>query len=974
MLSKFVFSTAVVGTTLIFPTISIQAQIIPDNSLGSESSVVVPNVNINNINSDRIDGGAIRGANLFHSFQEFNIDNGRGAYFSNPENISNILTRVTGSNISNIFGTLGVLGNANLFLINPNGIVFGPNARLDVGGSFFASTADSILFENSVEFAASNPDAPPLLTINIPIGLNFRENPGSIINQAALITTEDGSPLRDNNGFLIPQGLNVPQNQTLALVGGDVLFDNGVAISPGSNIELGGLSEPGIVEFNTVGANSNTPILQFPTNIQQADIILTNESQINVRADNGGDININAGNFEMSGGSIIRAGIDVGLGSLEAQAGDVNINAQNNIFLEEVSNISNAINVNGAGKSGKIEINASNSVELSGQSTINAATLGSGDAGTVNVTTRRLSVLDGAIIAVVTSGEDSGNTGQVEINASDSVELSGQGSSISIIVNGSGDVGNISIITKQLSVLEGSNVLAGTLENSSGNAGQVEINASDSVELSGQSFIRAATLGSGDAGTVNVTTRQLSVLEESSVSAGTLENSSGNAGQVEINASDSVELSGQSGIGAATLGSGDAGTVNITTRQLSVLDGAVIGVATSGEGSGNAGQVEINASDSVELSGQSFITAATLGSGDAGTVNVITRQLGVLDGASVSVGTFDKNGGDAGQIQINAFEFVELRGRLEDLRVSTTESESVELAGFPQGLIAFTRGSGNAGNISITTEQLHIRDSALISVNSESSGIPGNINIGANETFLRNQSFLNASSETGQGGNINLQSNDVRLLNRSGILATGSESGQTFEGNIEIDADLLVLLGGSGIITNAFSPSGGSNINIRPFNDSNSVNSSIGILQSTDSIISAAGNLTIDSSVIFQPAEIPEVAVTDPNDLIAAEFCRQRGSSAFVVTGRGGIAVNPNDKSDGSQINVDLVEPVVRRPQNTSQNSSEINHNQPISSLDIIPARGWIKDENGDVILVSYDPTKTAINRQPAQLPHCQSE
>jgi filamentous hemagglutinin family protein len=132
--------------------------------------VVVPNVNINGINSDRIDGGAIRGSNLFHSFQEFNIDNGSGAYFSNPESISNILSRVTGNNLSNILGTLGVLGNANLFLINPNGIVFGPNARLDVGGSFFASTADSILFENGVEFAASNPEAPPLLTINIPIG------------------------------------------------------------------------------------------------------------------------------------------------------------------------------------------------------------------------------------------------------------------------------------------------------------------------------------------------------------------------------------------------------------------------------------------------------------------------------------------------------------------------------------------------------------------------------------------------------------------------------------------------------------------------------------------------------------------------------------------------------------------------------------------------------------------------------------
>ena len=172
----------------ILPT---SAQIVPDNSLGNENSVVTPNVNIRGINSDRIDGGAVRGSNLFHSFQEFNIREGRGAYFSNPDNIVNILTRVTGGNISQILGTLGVLGNANLFLINPNGIVFGPNARLDVGGSFFATTADGILFENGFEFAASNPEAPPLLTINMPLGLNIRENPGAIVNQT--VATGRGS-------------------------------------------------------------------------------------------------------------------------------------------------------------------------------------------------------------------------------------------------------------------------------------------------------------------------------------------------------------------------------------------------------------------------------------------------------------------------------------------------------------------------------------------------------------------------------------------------------------------------------------------------------------------------------------------------------------------------------------------------------------------------------------------------------------
>jgi large exoprotein involved in heme utilization and adhesion len=108
-LATRIFTISFAGT-FILPEPPAQSQIIPDQTLGNESSVVVPNVNINGINSDRIDGGAIRGSNLFHSFQDFNIDNGRGAYFSNPENISNILSRVTGNNLSNILGTLGVLG------------------------------------------------------------------------------------------------------------------------------------------------------------------------------------------------------------------------------------------------------------------------------------------------------------------------------------------------------------------------------------------------------------------------------------------------------------------------------------------------------------------------------------------------------------------------------------------------------------------------------------------------------------------------------------------------------------------------------------------------------------------------------------------------------------------------------------------------------------------------------------------------
>jgi filamentous hemagglutinin family protein len=180
------FRLLVIGVFTLSPLPAIAQRIpIPDDTLGTERSLVTPV----NPAIDQIDGGARRGANLFHSFREFNVDVGRGVYFANPAGVVNILTRVTGGNRSEILGTLGVLGTANLFLINPNGILFGPNAQLDVRGSFLASTANSFKFPDGSEFSATTPQAPPLLTINVPLGLQTGAIPaGSAIASRGNLT------------------------------------------------------------------------------------------------------------------------------------------------------------------------------------------------------------------------------------------------------------------------------------------------------------------------------------------------------------------------------------------------------------------------------------------------------------------------------------------------------------------------------------------------------------------------------------------------------------------------------------------------------------------------------------------------------------------------------------------------------------------------------------------------------------------
>ncbi|MEO0934311.1 MAG: filamentous hemagglutinin N-terminal domain-containing protein, partial [Cyanobacteria bacterium J06641_2] len=198
------------------------AQITPDQTLGKESSIVTPV----SPNVDRIDGGAVRGSNLFQSFQEFNVGEGRRVDFANPTGVENIFSRVTGNNPSNIFGTLGVLGDANLFFLNPNGIIFGSNAQLDIRGSFVASTANSFSFADGAEYSATNPKAPPLLKVNFTPGLQIAgKSPGALVNEGNLIVGKDltlwGGSVTSKGQLAAPLG-----NLTVEAVLGDAQIRN----------------------------------------------------------------------------------------------------------------------------------------------------------------------------------------------------------------------------------------------------------------------------------------------------------------------------------------------------------------------------------------------------------------------------------------------------------------------------------------------------------------------------------------------------------------------------------------------------------------------------------------------------------------------------------------------------------------------------------------------------------------------------
>ena len=253
---------------------SVMAQLKPitDNTLGDEGSIVTPD-QINGLPGDRISGGAQRGGNLFHSFQAFSIDEGRAVYFANPTGVENILGRVTGGGGSEILGRLGVLGEANLFLINPNGIIFGPNASLDIGGSFLATTADGVGFGEQGWFSATTPEAPsPLLTIN-PSAFFFSQiSTGDIAVRAT-------TPI---DSALASFGLSVGVGENLALLGGDITIEGGGLNASGGRIDLGAVEGAGTVRLNGEGG------FVFPSEAQRGDVVFSEAARADVRTPEGG--------------------------------------------------------------------------------------------------------------------------------------------------------------------------------------------------------------------------------------------------------------------------------------------------------------------------------------------------------------------------------------------------------------------------------------------------------------------------------------------------------------------------------------------------------------------------------------------------------------------------------------------------------------------------------------------------------------
>ncbi|MDJ0734175.1 MAG: S-layer family protein [Nostocaceae cyanobacterium] len=679
-------TTGVLVSGTVLPAI---AQVTSD---GTTNTLV--NANGNNFT---ILNGIERGNNLFHSFSNFSIPTGGSASFDllNTPNITTIFSRVTGGNVSDINGLIQTLNGNNpvsLFLMNPAGIVFGENASLNIGGSFVGTTAESILFQDGVEFSAVNASGTPLLTMNVPVGLQMGQNPGAIQVQGRghtlsyLLTGNTFSPISPVSRTVVNSGLKVNPDNTLSLIGGNVNLQGGMLTAQGGRIEIGSV-EGG--EVNLDPNNGWTASYENVTALR--DINLLGKSLVDVsdnvftRAPGGGSIQLTGGNVSLHDGSV----------ALNQTLGTVS--------------------------GGGIKVNASESLNLTGldsttriASQLSTETLGTGSSGSITVSTHQLTMDSGRITARSFSGASGGN---IAVNASEAISLKSDApQTISFIMaqtSLSGAAGEVTVSTPKLSVFDGSVVLSTTF--GSGNGGNVTVNAAD-IELIGlqpitfaQSSLSTVTMGAGKSGNLTVNTARLLVKDGGRVDASTV--ATGKGGSVTVNASEFIEVTGnvpgspnpsqiiagadivvpvlQRSLGLPPIPSGDSGDVIINTPQLKVINQGLVTVRN--EGTGNAGHLKVNA-DSIFFDNQGGISASTE-SGEGGNITLNLQKLLLLRNQSqisAEAGGIG-NTGNGGNITIN----------------------SPIIAGLENSDIIANAVQGNGGNINITTQGifgLELRD------------------------------------------------------------------------------------------------------------------------------------------------------------------------------------------------------------------------------------------------------------------------
>jgi filamentous hemagglutinin family protein len=982
---------------------------VADNTLGTQVSGDGNNFNIT--------GGVNKGQTVFHSFTDFSVPTNGQANFTNPVGNRDIITRVTGNLFSDINGTVNSNG-ANFFLINPNGIVFGTNARLNVGKAFVGSTANSIDLVDAggraITFGTNPNGDAPLLSVapNVLFDvsrLNIGGGNGAISSFATL---------------------NYSLGQYIGLIGGKVAINGGQISTPSGRVELGGLSAPGSIELTTAGnipklnfsvsapggfeitTEGKIPKLNFPANVPRSDVSITKGAVIDTIGIGGGDIFVTARNLEILSSSL-NAGIIVGLGSTTV-AGDIKLDATGTMLING-SSITNQVQSTADGKGGNITINA-NSLSVSNASLISNDTFGRGNAGNVTIAVTdaidlsdksfifsniregavgnggkieiesgSLSLRDGSLLNTITSGK--GDAGKIVVDIKGNLSLNNRSSINSFIEpQAEGKSQGISIVAKNIN-LSNSGIISSNF-GGIGNAGNIDIKTTGDLTIDGKersvlttdlsgSFISSGTSGKGDAGKITIEAGGiLSLNNNAIIDAQIFEKGEGNSQGIAINAKD-LSLSNFSSIFTDNFGGiGNAGNIDIKTtgditivgsdRSIPLVNGVDTinirnssSISSSSRGrKGDTGKITIDTQGNISLNNRASIRSGLVSAeGNSQGISISTKNLRVINNSSIST-TNERSIGNAGNIDIKTTGDIEIAG-LTDLSLSNQQGSNFS------GITTInTNGRGNSGNIKIESQGNIDFSNAFISSFSGSEGQAANISISSQKLNLSNRSIIATSGFSVGGGNITLAISDLLLLRNNSLITSGSFSaGEDGNGgNITISSPLIVALPGNNDITaNAIQGSGG-NVQITSqglfgiqFRPTGSEFTNDITASSTFGQNGTVNITTPGTDPGRDSTELPNTT-TDASTQISQACSANNRQNKLIVAGRGGIPPNANDP-----LTSDLVWQDARAVSLQPAVSSTTNN----LGKRVPPAVGWVFDGKGKVTLVAAatpgQPTGTSV-------------
>lgn len=745
------------------------------------------------------------GTNLFHSFGEFGVPTNNIANFLNETALptSNILARVTGGNISSILGAIQTegFGNANLFLMNPAGLLFGPNATLNVDGVVTFTSANYLRLADNARFnAIPNAAADALLSASPVAAFGFLgPNPGAITVQGSRLTVSEGTGLSLVGGNItmtsgVQEGGTEPQPAQLA--------------APNGKIQLAGAASPGEFDAATLQASPDENSVSF-----------TSFGTVSLAPGSLADVT-GTGKISIRGGSFV---LDVTKAILTTEAVPSLPGATPDVIaLSRESAI--VTNTSGPEAGAEVQLVARR-ISLDGAS-VTSSTTGTGAGGTVTVNADQIQVLTGGLVTAATSGP--GNAGSVTLTASDSVTISGQDS----------------FALPPLSARS----RIDTSTSGAGHGGDVTVSAGGTVSLTGnQSGIFSNTSGTGDAGNIAIVADTLSLNSRAQVQANALSGSEGIGGNIDAQVR-IASLTGNSGISTNTKGPGDAGDTRIhADESITLTDGGInSGSFDSGSGAGNAGPIWLTAPVIALQNGK--VISSSQGPGNAGNI--------LLEGTTVSI----EANGEGVESTVSAQ--TEGPGRGGDITIRGlgglgSRAADVTVAGGSQ-LLSMTAGDGRAGDIAVATERLDVNTSLVTSA-TRADGAAGHMVLDASESARITAGAIESVSDGGAGTAGQITITTPTLTVEEGGIISASSTGPGNAGNITINAGRQFDMSNSSVKTDAAQASGG-NIDIQAIDRIRLVNSTI-----STSVLGGAGgsgNITIDpNSVILQNSQILARAV-----------------------------------------------------------------------------------------------------------------